>query len=683
MINHDKITEGLNHEQLSAVTLGRESALILAGAGSGKTRVLTSRIAWLMNQKVATDKSILAVTFTNKAAKEMKDRLSTMTDHAVKKMWIGTFHGTCYRMLSEFSQALGLPNNIQIMDEQDQKAHVRRVVRDLGIDKETEKGILGSAIAFINEEKEAGRRANKAEAPDPMLIEIYAAYEESCSKNGLFDFTELMLKTNECLARNDGGMRDALRDRFTDILVDEFQDTNPAQFEWLSYLRRPETVVMAVGDDDQSIYSFRGANPEGMNDFLDSIDGQKVIRLEQNYRSTGNILGAANAVIENNTGRIGKRLVPNAEDGDLILVKQFEFDAPSRDFKGETETQWIANSIKKKIAAGAKPSDIAILYRSNAQASSIECYLARASVPYTVYGNVRFFERQEIKDALSYLRLAINPDDMLSFQRIANVPARGMGDKTISKIVDGARVESMSLIDYCRMDAANGNKAAERFSTIMDQLTQAVGMLSLADAIEFITEKSGLYAHYEDAAKSMTTKQEQDDEMERVARLEELVNIAYLHTVDNTKTELPAISCIQDFLAEATLDSGVDASGNKLKDTVTMMTVHAGKGLEFNEVYISGVSEGLFPHKRAIEEGNVEEERRLAYVGITRAKKNLHLLSSKIYHMFGQRVETEPSRFLAEIPSHLIRNQELPKHYAKSLYPEDTPILSTTPKLKF
>lgn len=654
----DNLTEGLNAEQLEAVTLKRESVLVLAGAGSGKTKVLTSRIAYLMKNGMATEESILAVTFTNKAAKEMKARISKLMDKPIKNMWIGTFHGLCYKMLREFSPQLGLPENLIVMDSDDQKAHVKKVMRDLGIDRNTEKENLKVAIDFINASKESGLRAKRVETLDPLLLEIYKAYEESCKREGLFDYAELMLKVNESMARNEGGMREVLRARFSDILVDEFQDTNPMQYEWLDYLRKPETVVMAVGDDDQSIYAFRGANPQGMQDFVDSIEGGRIIRLEKNYRSTGNILGAANAIIENNTGRIGKKLIPNSADGDKIFARNFEFSSPTKGATSETETQWIAANIKRQIAVGKNPNEIAILYRSNSQAAAIERQLARSGVPYTVYGSLRFFERQEVKDVIAYLRLAVNNDDMVSFNRIGNFPARGMGEKSMSKIVEGAREEGKTIIEYARDERKKGNKGAANFADVMDDICQAVDMLSLPDAIEYIIDRSGLLTHYTSAAKAMGSASEKAEEMERVQRMEELVTVSHSHAFENKKMEATAREALSDFLAEAALDSGVnqeDEKGKKgKKATVTMMTVHAGKGLEFDDVYISGMTEGVFPHEKCLDEQkNIEEERRLAYVAVTRARKNLFITSSTKYMVFGEIKESCPSRFVFEIPEEI------------------------------
>jgi DNA helicase-2/ATP-dependent DNA helicase PcrA len=656
------LLDNLNPEQLAAVTLPHQSALILAGAGSGKTRVLTTRIAWLLATGQATPLSVLAVTFTNKAAKEMLLRLSAMTPVYTRGMWIGTFHGLCNRMLRAHYRDAELPQLFQILDNQDQLALIKRLYRAHGIDDE--RFPPRQLQQFIAGAKEEGRRPNQVEAGDEFVrrqVEHYALYDAMCRREGVVDFAELLLRSFELLVRHEG-LREHYRRRFAHLLVDEFQDTNVLQYRWLQQLAGPDAAVFAVGDDDQSIYAFRGANVANMQHFERDfgIDGDpvRVIKLEQNYRSHGNILDAANALIRQNRTRLGKNLWTADGKGDPIRA----FAAPS-DFD---EAAFIVDIVKGIAAEGIELSEAAVLYRSNAQSRVLEHALFNAAVPYRVYGGMRFFERAEVKHALAYLRLLAVPDDDGAFLRIVNFPPRGIGARTLEALQDAARGAGTSL-----WQAACGGKATGRagaslaaFVKLVDAMRAATAGLPLPEAVEHVNHASGLVAHY---------KAEKDGQ-DRLENLEELVNAAtsFLREADlavdapiatgEPEPEGDAAAAAEGatdpltaFLAHAALEAG-DTQAAEGRPALQLMTVHAAKGLEFHTVFVTGLEEGLFPHENSLSEfDGVEEERRLMYVAMTRAKRRLYLTLAQSRMLHGQVRYHVASRFLDEVPAELLQ----------------------------
>src|SRR5262252_6968372 len=617
------LLENLNPQQLAAVTLPDQSALILAGAGSGKTRVLTTRIAWLIQTGNVNPGGVLAVTFTNKAAKEMLTRISAMLPISTRGMWVGTFHGLCNRFLRAHHREAGLPQLFQILDSQDQQAAIKRLLKSLNVDEE--RFPARETQYFINAAKEEGKRAKDVEIGDEIVrrfAEIYSAYDEQCQREGVVDFAELLLRTYEVLARNEV-LREHYRARFRHILVDEFQDTNRLQYRWLKLLAGPKNVMFAVGDDDQSIYRFRGANVGNMAEFERDFRVENVIRLEQNYRSQGNILSAANALIAHNKKRLGKNLWTSAGQGEPVRIYEAQSDG--------YEASWLAEEVQALKRSGLALADIGVLYRSNAQSRIIEHALFSAAIPYRVYGGLRFFERMEIKHALAYLRLAANPDDDGAFLRVANFPARGIGARTLEQLQDAAK-------------AAGGvsgktGAAVAGCLRLVESLRAETEKLPLPETVEVMLEKSGLLAYY---------KAERDG-ADRVENLNELVNAAAAFVNEAEEQDLPA------FLAHASLESGEnqDAEGT---DALQLMTVHSAKGLEFQAVFITGLEEGLFPHEQsAKEEDGLEEERRLMYVAITRARARLYLAFAQTRLLHGQTRYNVASRFLDEIPKEALR----------------------------
>ena len=637
------ILEGLNPEQLEAVTLPLHSpdgeplsALVLAGAGSGKTRVLTTRIAHLIQTGQVSPQAILAVTFTNKAAREMLTRLSAMLPINTRGMWIGTFHGLCNRLLRTHCREAGLPQTFQILDAQDQLAAVKRLLKSLNADDE--KFPPREVQWFINGQKEAGRRPNAAEAWDDFgrrLVEFYAAYDEQCNREGVADFAELLLRCYEVLEQN-AALREHYRERFRHILVDEFQDTSPLQYRWLRLLAGGRNSVFGVGDDDQSIYAFRGASAQNMQDFQRDFPVHRLVKLERNYRSHGNILDAANALIRHNRTRLGKNLWTEDDRGEPLRV----YDAAT-DLE---EASFIVDEVKALRDEGVPLTDIAVLYRSNAQSRVLEHALFNAGVPYRVFGGLRFFERQEIKHALAYLRLAANPEDDNALLRVVNVPARGIGARTLEQLQEEARAGNVTLWQAAVRKAETARSKTEgrglpAFVALVQTLREGSPGLSLPEIVDHVVARSGLVEMYRGEREGA----------DRIENLEELVNAAAGFVMEAEDDSLTA------FLTHAALEAGEHqaASGT---EALQMMTAHSAKGLEFHTVFVSGLEEGLFPHENSRNDaGGLEEERRLMYVALTRARRRLYLTFSQCRMLHGQTRYNVASRFLQELPESLMK----------------------------
>ena len=624
--------EHLNPEQLDAVTLPDGHALVLAGAGSGKTRVLTTRIAWLIQSGRVTPGGVLAVTFTNKAAREMVTRLTAMLPVNPRGLWIGTFHGLANRLLRAHHQESGLPREFQILDTQDQLSVVKRLSRTLNIDED--RLAPRDLQRFLNSQKEEGLRARDVPAGDEVArkqVEFFAAYDEQCQREGVADFAELLLRSYELLKRNEI-LRQHYQARFRYILVDEFQDTNRLQYRWLKLFAGAETRLFAVGDDDQSIYGFRGANVGNLAEFEKEYSKGKVVRLEQNYRSQGNILDAANALIANNTQRLGKNLWTSAGQGDPVRVFEGESDAD--------EARFIAEEVGTLKREGMCLVDIAVLYRSNAQSRVLEHALFGAAIAYRVYGGLRFFERAEVKHALAYLRLIANSSDDNSFLRVANFPPRGIGARSIEQLQDAAKQKEVSLFAAVEFSSGKGLP----FRKLIEELQIETKDLPLPEMVEHVIHRSGLIEHYKNEREGA----------DRVENLEELVNAAAAFWQDDTRTEAEEeITPLVAFLSHAALEAG-DHQATDGQDALQMMTVHSAKGLEFNVVFMSGLEEGLFPHEQSVmAKDGLEEERRLAYVAITRARQRLYLSFAQTRMLHGQTRYSLASRFLEEIPEGL------------------------------
>jgi DNA helicase-2/ATP-dependent DNA helicase PcrA len=649
------LLDNLNPPQRQAVTLGHESALVLAGAGSGKTRVLTTRIAYLIQTGQVSPAGVLAVTFTNKAAKEMLVRLSAMLPINTRGMWIGTFHGLCNRLLRTHHREARLPQTFQILDSGDQQSAIKRLLKSLNVDEERFKP--RELAWFINGAKEQGLRANDVDAADEFThrqVELYRAYDEQCQKEGVVDFAELLLRCYEVLSR-ETILLEHYRDRFKHILVDEFQDTNRLQYRWIALLAGgsggKRAAVFSVGDDDQSIYAFRGADAANMRDFqydfLGGLNGL-VIKLEQNYRSHGAILDAANAVIQHNKNRLGKELWTDAGKGEPIRVYAASSDNDEADF--------ILDEVKSLHRAGMALVDIALLYRSNAQSRVLEHALFRAGISYRVYGGLRFFERQEIKHALAYLRLASNPDDDGAFSRVVNFPPRGIGARSIEQVQELATRYDFSLYAAAAAGIAKGDLSGRSAASIGAFLRVVEGLkaaskLTLHELTEECLEKSGLKAHYQ-------TEREGADRLENLA---ELVTAAqqfedeYEREAPSSENDVEPMDPLTAFLTHASLESGENEAGAN-DDALQLMTVHAAKGLEFRAVFLSGIEEGLFPHENSLTDlDGIEEERRLMYVAITRARERLYLSYAGQRMLHGQIRYGIVSRFIEEIPSKLCK----------------------------
>ncbi|MFA6920762.1 MAG: UvrD-helicase domain-containing protein [Gallionella sp.] len=626
------LLSGLNPPQLQAVTLPQQSALILAGAGSGKTRVLTTRIAYLISTGAVSPHGILAVTFTNKAAKEMVTRLSAMLPINTRGMWIGTFHGLCNRLLRAHYREAALPQTFQILDSGDQLSAIKRVMKALEVDDE--KYPPREMQNFISGSKEQGLRAHDVEAFDPYTrrkVDVYAEYDAQCQREGVVDFSELLLRCYELLSR-DAALREHYQERFKHILVDEFQDTNPLQYQWLKLLAGGHNSLFAVGDDDQSIYAFRGANVGNMQELLKDFHVEAVIKLEQNYRSHGNILDAANALISNNRNRLGKNLWTSESGGEKLRVMEAPTDVD--------EAAFIVSEINQLKSEGLKLTEIALLYRSNAQSRVLEHALVSAGLSYRVYGGLRFFERQEIKHALAYLRLMENTDDDNALLRIINFPTRGIGARSIEQLQETARMNSTTLWDA----AARAGGKVSNFVALIEMLRSSTSGLPLPEIMDHVLVHSGLISHYlnEKGAKKREAE-------ERLENLKELVTAATLFVHENEDNSLTS------FLTHASLEAGEHQAGDQ-DDALHLMTVHAAKGLEFNAVFITGLEEGLFPHQNSQRvDGGLDEERRLMYVAITRARRRLYLSFAQRRMLNGQVSYAAPSSFLRELPDELLQ----------------------------
>ena len=696
----------LNAPQREAVTLAAQHALVLAGAGSGKTRVLTTRMAWLIQTGQVSPQGLLAVTFTNKAAREMLARVSALMPLDPRGLWIGTFHGLCNRMLRAHHRDAGLPQAFQILDTSDQLAAIKRLLKANAVDDE--KYPPRDVQRFINGAKEDGQRPGDVEAFDSFrrrMIEIYTLYEAQCLREGVVDFPELLLRAYELLSRNES-IRSHYQRRFRHVLVDEFQDTNTLQYKWLTLLAGGGAIMFAVGDDDQSIYAFRGANVGNMADFERDYAHGTVIRLEQNYRSFGHILDAANALISHNDGRLGKNLWTEQGEGEQIRVVEQSTDL--------LEARWLVDEVRGLISDGRDRSQIAVLYRSNAQSRVIEHGLFSAGIAYKVYGGLRFFERQEVKHALAYLRLMANANDDTSFMRVVNFPPRGIGARTLEQLGDQAKAFDTSLSGAVARVAGKGGSNLAQFALMIQRLALETRDLPLPEMVEHVIAQSGLIEHY----------QQDREGTDRIENLNELVSAAAAFASEANVSGLPAgvvmvsdaqtrtldsmpaeiglvepsarlvgsgvdgsdidvadssvemssaqladasvslaegsfasfeggfggLSPLTAFLSHASLEAG-DNQAQAGQDAVQLMTVHAAKGLEFDAVFITGLEEGLFPHENSIlEQAGLEEERRLMYVAITRARERLYFSLAQSRMLHGQTRYAMRSRFLSEVP---------------------------------
>jgi DNA helicase-2/ATP-dependent DNA helicase PcrA len=665
------LLHNLNPEQLAAVTLPPQPALILAGAGSGKTRVLTTRIAWLIQTGQVSPAGILAVTFTNKAAKEMLGRLSAMMPINTRGMWVGTFHGLCNRLLRAHHRDAALPQTFQILDSQDQLSAVKRLLKRLNVDDE--KFPPKQLVYFINSAKDQGLRAQDVEANDEYnrkFVELYEAYDDQCQREGVVDFAELLLRSYELLSRNQP-LREHYQARFRHVLVDEFQDTNDLQYKWLKQLAGQHNAVFAVGDDDQSIYAFRGANVGNMAAFEREFNVQNLIKLEQNYRSHGHILDAANQLISNNTRRLGKNLRTDAGHGEQVRVYEASSDLQ--------EAQWLIEEAKGLINEGWLRSEIAILYRSNAQSRVIEHALFTTGLPYRVYGGLRFFERAEVKHAIAYLQLIDNPHNDSAFLRVVNFPTRGIGARSIEQLQDAARQFGLSLYAAVPHVAGKAGSSLGSFVKLVEAMRFETQQLPLPEMVQVMLDKSGLILHY----------QNEKEGADRIENLEQLVSAATLFVseegygmdapallgpqaqpagtipalttgdgVDIIDADAPLVtvmSPLSAFLSHASLEAG-DNQAQAGQDAIQLMTVHSAKGLEFDAVFITGLEEGLFPHENSEEaEDGVEEERRLMYVAITRARKRLYMSFAQTRMLHGQTRYNMKSRFFDELPDECLK----------------------------
>ncbi len=640
------ILDPLNDEQRQAVTSPPGHMLVLAGAGSGKTRVLVHRIAWMLATEQATPFSVLAVTFTNKAAAEMRGRIERMLERPIGGMWVGTFHGIAHRLLRTHFKEAGLPEGFQILDSEDQLRCIRRVLKDMDLDET--RWVPRQIQGYINARKDEGlRAAHLVDNGDPWLgqmLRIYRNYEDACDRSGIVDFAELLLRAHELLREQEDVLHHYRR-RFSHILVDEFQDTNAIQYAWLRLIAGETGWMFAVGDDDQSIYGWRGARIENIHQFPKDFPNVATVRLEQNYRSTANILTASNALIANNQGRLGKNLWTSGAKGDPIHL----YTA----FNDLDEARFVVSRIQQWVESGDRRDDVAVLYRVSAQSRVFEEALLASSIPYRVHGGLRFYERAEIKNALAYLRLVANRHDDASFERVVNMPARGIGARTVEALRTAARHTQDSLWGAARK-LIEGNRLPARassavldFMNLIERLAEEVDEQALEAQTEGIIEKSGLLEFY---------RQDKTDRAQtRVENLEELVTAAKQFEPD----ELNEGDRLVAFLSHAALEAGEEQAA-EWEDCVHLMTLHAAKGLEFPLVFLAGLEEGLFPHQRSSDDaGKIEEERRLCYVGMTRAQRVLVLSHAESRRLHGQEYFPAPSRFLREIPSELLQEVRL------------------------
>lgn len=641
------LLNSLNDAQREAVTapLGRQ--LVLAGAGSGKTRVLVHRIAWLIGVEHASPHSILAVTFTNKAAHEMRERIGKLLGHSPQGMWVGTFHGLAHRLLRAHWREAGLAENFQILDSDDQQRLIKRVIRELGLDDS--KWPARQAQWFINGQKDEGLRPQHIQAGGDLYLttlrSIYTAYEAACARAGVIDFSELLLRALD-LWRDHPGLLAHYQQRFRHLLVDEFQDTNAVQYAWLRLLGQGGDSLMVVGDDDQSIYGWRGARIENLQRYGEDFPGVQLIRLEQNYRSTGTILKAANALIANNSDRLGKELWTDGGEGEPLLLYAA--------YNEHDEARYVVESIERALKEGLKRREIAILYRSNAQSRVLEEALLRERIPYRIYGGQRFFERAEIKNAMAYLRLIQTRHNDAALERVINLPARGIGEKTLETLREFARAHELSL--WGAIHQATGVKAItgraagalNAFVELIDELALRVEGLPLHSMTQQVIERSGLLAYHRD--------EKGEKGQTRVENLEELVSAARAFEYEELAEGETHLSA---FLDHASLEAGEQQAAED-EDSVQLMTLHSAKGLEFPLVFLVGMEEGLFPHKMSLEEpGRLEEERRLAYVGLTRAMQRAVMTYAETRRLYGNETYNRVSRFVREIPSGLIQEVRL------------------------
>ncbi|MBU1558554.1 MAG: DNA helicase II [Gammaproteobacteria bacterium] len=641
MKNQQNILKNLNPAQLQAVTSNANSLLVLAGAGSGKTRVLTHRIAWLMQEKQVSQYALFAVTFTNKAANEMKTRVSSLIDQPIDAMWIGTFHGLAHRFLRLHWKAANLEQAFQIIDSEDQLRLIRRLLKALNVDEE--KWQPKAVQNYINSKKEAGLRSQDVQIPEynlaeRQLLELYSAYETACTKSNLVDFSELLLRTYETL-KNDVELQKHYQQRFEHLLVDEFQDTNTIQYDLLSMLAGGQNNIMFVGDDDQSIYSWCGAKIENIFRVQKDFPSTELIRLEQNYRSTNNILNTANALINHNKGRLGKTLWTDQGDGEPVSVYAAYNDRDEAYFVVNRALDWAKQN---------RLSDCAILYRSNAQSRVIEEVLLQLNVPYRVFGGMRFFERAEIKDALAYLRLLVNADDDAAFERVINVPTRGIGDRTLTILREKSRNEDTSLwvalqnVVKENQLPARATTALFSFMNLIEELAATVTTDTLYEVADAVLQKTALLEHF--------GKEKGEKGQVRVENLQELLSSVRQFEMEADKDQ----SAIISFLSHAALEAG-ENQADATTDAIQLMTLHSAKGLEFPVVFLTGLEEQLFPHQMSFEDPHrLEEERRLCYVGMTRAQRKLFLTHAQARRLHGHESIQRPSRFLQEIPSELL-----------------------------
>src|SRR5882757_4433472 len=634
------LLDGLNDAQRQAVGSPLGAALVLAGAGSGKTRVLVHRVAWLIQVEGASPNSILAVTFTNKAAAEMRGRIESLLGIPGGAMWIGTFHGLTHRLLRLHWREAGLPQGFQILDSEDQARVLRKVLKALDLDET--RWVPREILWFINAQKDEGFRAKHIkDNGDPtrrQLIRIYQAYEEACQRAGVVDFAELLLRAYE-LWRDNASLLEHYRTRFRHVLVDEFQDTNAIQYQWLMLLAKPDGLPFVVGDDDQSIYRWRGARVENLQQFRRDFPQAVLYKLEQNYRSTGIILKAANALISNNGGRLGKTLWTSGADGERVKLYAA--------FNERDEADFVVNRIREWVAHGGARREAAVLYRSNAQSRVFEEAFLNARMPYRVYGGLRFFERAEIKDALAYLRLVASRADDTSFERIVNLPTRGIGAKTLDTLRDMARAGGTSLwhAAVAAVQSVLPQRAAlalQSFLQLIEKLGREVAGLELHEQVDHVIQNSGLIEHF---------KKERGERGEgRVENLLELVSAAKGFSPEGETDMQP----LESFLAHAVLESG-EGQADPYDDCVQMMTLHSAKGLEFPVVFLAGMEDGLFPHQRSVADlAGLEEERRLAYVGMTRAMRQLYITYAEQRRLYGVDTYGQPSRFISELPADLV-----------------------------
>lgn len=637
------LLEGLNPAQRDAVAAEDRHLLVLAGAGSGKTRVLVHRIAWQIATEQASPFGILAVTFTNKAAAEMRGRIEQLLAMPAGGMWVGTFHSIAHRLLRSHWQEARLPQSFEIIDADDQQRLVKRVIRELGLDEQ--RWPARQATWFINGQKDEGLRAAHMDVSGGDLFaatmqKIYLAYEEACERAGLVDFNEMLLRVLELFRDNDD-LRGHYQRRFRHILVDEFQDTNAIQYAWLRLLADEHNAVTIVGDDDQSIYGWRGAKIENIHRFSRDFPDTRVIRLEQNYRSTGTILEAANAVIDNNPDRLGKQLWTEDGKGDPIRLYA--------GFNEVDEARFIAGKVESLVQQGTNRNDMAVLYRSNAQSRVLEEAFLQAGIPYRIYGGQRFFERAEIRNALAYLRLLNNRQADAAFERVVNTPTRGIGNKTLEAVREQARLRGIPLWDAAvaivneRLLSPRASNALLAFLQLVDQLAVQTETLDLAETTEHVIAASGLLDFH--------GQEKGDKGQQRVENLQELVSATRQFGEGDEESDLDPLTA---FLDHAALEAG-DGQAEAFEDAVQMMTLHSAKGLEFPVVFITGLEEGLFPHQMSSEEpGRLAEERRLCYVGLTRAMRELYLTYAESRRLFGNETLNPPSRFLREIPGELV-----------------------------